>query len=122
VPLDIVVEYRVWVASGRALYGCHYPVHEPSRTEYAPAPPEVLGIAAEVAGLVPGALAVDVGRTAAGCLLVIETNPVWCAGFLGAPRDVLAEALVASQGRTDVVDPYVPDAAVQRMLQTGPGR
>jgi hypothetical protein len=35
---------------------------------------------------------------------------------------VLAEALVASQGRTDVVDPYVPDAAVQRMLQTGPGR
>ncbi len=52
-----------------------------------------------------------------GDLAVVETNPVWCAGFLSAPQDVLAAALLASQGREHVIDPFVPDAGVQFMLE-----
>ena len=120
-PMEIVAEYRVWAAAGRVLYGCDYPVDRPERPDFAPAPPEVLAFAARAAGSARGALVIDVGRAPAGGLVVIETNPVWCAGFLGAPREVLAEALLASQGRAGVADPYVPDAAVQQML-AGPAQ
>lgn len=115
--LEIEAEYRVWIADGQVLYGCSYPVDgDRAALNQGIAPSDVLARAGDVAQCVSGALAVDVAKLRSGRTVVVETNPVWCAGFLTAPREVLATGLLASQGRENVVDRYVPDAAVRLML------
>ncbi|MCA9822565.1 MAG: ATP-grasp domain-containing protein [Dehalococcoidia bacterium] len=120
-PMEIDTEYRVWIANGDVLYACSYHTAGDDRPTQA-APADALALAGEIALHVPGALAVDIATLRSGQLVVVETNPVWCAGFLAAPREVLETALLASQGRGAVADRYIPDAAVQQMLTGTPPR
>jgi hypothetical protein len=106
-PVEWLAEYRCWVLEGKVVVSSPYltfgrPNWRPHGQggEKATESKTVLALAerllSQTKGLLPPAFVVDVGLIEDRGWAVVEFNPVWCSGLLGAdPMRVLAALLRA---------------------------
>jgi len=113
-PVEFVAEYRLFIVGARIAASSPYmlsgrPIWKPFGSGGKPADVKqllggfVLRLNAACESLLPGAYVVDVGLIEGRGWAVVEFNPVWCSGILGAkPDDVLnaLQAAVISTPRT----------------------
>ena len=112
-PVEWLVEYRYFVLDGRPVAGSTYLAFgRPAWKAFdvrnpGPMPmgglSTVEGLCAAMSGELPPAFVVDVGVIEGRGWAVVEFNPVWCAGLLGAnPRAVLPVLRRATRPRPDL--------------------
>jgi hypothetical protein len=106
-PVEWSVEMRYFVLNGKAVAGSAYIAH--GRAVWSgkdgPMPtaglPVVEGVCATMPDELPPAFVIDVGRIDDRGWAVVEFNPVWSAGLLGADaRQVLPALLRATRERS----------------------
>jgi hypothetical protein len=106
-PVEWSVELRYFVLNGKAVAGSAYIAHGRAvwNGKDGPVPtaglPVVEGVCEALVDELPPAFVIDVGRIDDRGWAVVEFNPVWSAGLLGADsRAVLPALLRATQARS----------------------
>ncbi|HEX4612640.1 MAG TPA: ATP-grasp domain-containing protein [Urbifossiella sp.] len=118
-PVMWAAELRYWVLDGKVVAGSPYlsfgrPNWSPRWKHSPPSPPAAIpkagvrtveAVCAALGADLPPAVVIDVGVVEDRGWAVVEFNPVWCAGLLGAdPAAVLPALWRATRRRTDLTN------------------